>query len=189
MRSRNTVRRGLLNCIVSLWCAIHGCYGLWFLNSASFSIRLGVDVHDRCWCASTTALNAPDDQENPEHELQDGGDGNAGDASIQFTSIVAAGVVVVGTADAGAPGTDEAAAEGEEEDGGTEDTDGPPFGDRCFACDRLGAGHDLRTRILVCHFGGSGDVKCEWILLIRQIKVTRAMVKEILKQYKAELFG
>ena len=30
---------------------------------------------------------------------------------------------------------------------------------------------------------------CEWILLIRQIKVTRVVVKEILKQYKAELFG
>ena len=186
MRSRNTVLRGWLNCIVWLRRAIRGCYGLWFLNSASFSIRLSVDVHDRCWRTSTTALNAPDNQENPERELQDGGDGNAGNASIPFTSIAVAVVsvvgVVVGTADAGAPGAEEAAAEDEEEDGGTEATDGPPFGDWCFACGRLRAGHDLRARILVCHFGGSDDVMCEWILLIRQIKVIRAVVKKIPKQ-------
>lgn len=110
-------------------------------------------------------MSAPDDQENPEHELQDAADRNAGDATIPFTNIGAAGGVVVGTADAGATGAEEAAAEDEEEDGGTEDTDGPPFGDRCFACDRLGASHDLRTRILVCHFGGSGDVMCEWVFV------------------------
>ena len=191
-RSRNTVLRGRLNCIVWLRRAMHGCYGLWFLNSAGFSIRLSVDVYDRWWCTSSTALNTIDNQENPEDELQDGADGNAGDASIPFTNITVAVVsvvsVVVGTADAGAPGADKAAAEDEEEDGGTEATDGPPFGDWCFACDRLRAGHNLRTRILVCHFGSSDDVMCEWILLIRQIKVIRAVVKGILKQYKARLF-
>jgi len=169
VRSRNTVLRGRLNCIVWLRRAIHGCCGLRFLNSASFSIRLSVDVHDRCWRTRTTALNAPDNQENPEHELQDGADGKAGDASIPFTNIAIAVVgviVVVGTADAGAPGADEAAAEDEEQDGETEATDGPPFGDWSFACGRC-AGHDLRTRILVCHFGGSDYVMSEWILLIR----------------------
>jgi hypothetical protein len=109
-----------------------------------------------------TALNTIDDQENPEHKLQDGTDGNAADA---VTNIAVAGVVVFGTGEAGAPGAKEAAAEDEEEDGGAEDTDGPPFGDRCFACDRLGASHDLRTRILVCHFSGSVDVVCEWIFV------------------------
>lgn len=111
---------------------------------------------------STTALNAPDDQEDPEHELQDGPDSNAGNASIPFTIIAVAvvGVVVTRTADVGAPGAEEAAAEAEEEDGRTEETNGPPFGDWCFACDWLGASHDLRTRILVCHFGGTGDMMC-----------------------------
>jgi hypothetical protein len=83
--------------------------------------------------------------------------------------------VVVVTVGIRAPGAKEAAAEDEEEDGGTEATDGPPFGDWCFACDRLGASHDLRTPILVCHFGGSDNVMCEWILMIRQIKVIRAV--------------
>ncbi len=108
------------------------------------------------------ALNAPDDQQNPKDELQDGADGNAGDASIPFTIIAVAVVAVVGvgTVETGAPGAEEATAEYEEEDGATEATDGPPFRDWCFACDRLGAGYDLRTRILVCHFGGSDNVMC-----------------------------
>jgi hypothetical protein len=129
-RRRTVLRHRLNTRILCLRHAINVCLGLKFSVSAGFSSGLRVDIHDRWWRAKTTTLNVPHDQDNPERELQDSADGNAGDSSIPFAIVTGAVVVVVevgvGTVDARAPGAEEATADDEEEDGGTEETDGPP---------------------------------------------------------------
>ena len=102
-----------------------------------------------------TALHAKDDEQDPGDQLADGADGHAGDAAVVHARVgarVARAVRAVRAAHArrvGGPRAEDAPADDEEEDGGNEEGDWPPFGELAARW-RPGDNGGSRWRVGVC---------------------------------------
>jgi hypothetical protein len=103
------------------------------LSGTGLSSLLRRAIHDLWLLASTTDLNAPREENDPERQLYDGADSEAGSCSLVQAIVFIAVIdgvngdfVVVDTVvNAAVLGTEEAPSDGEEEDPCYEEADGP----------------------------------------------------------------